>query len=48
MADTTPIIKVTSITVGLIPSNPMTSSCNSSSSAGNEKIAIKVNGAIRL
>ena len=48
MADTKPIIKVTSITVGVIPSKPMTSNCNSSNSAGNENTAIKVNGAIRL
>ena len=48
IADTKPIIKVTSITVGVIPFRPMTSNCSSSSSAGNENTAIKVNGAIRL
>jgi hypothetical protein len=48
MADARPIIKVTSITVGVIPFRPMTSSCSSSSSAGNENTAMNVNGAIRL
>jgi hypothetical protein len=48
MADARPIIKVTNITVGVIPFRPMTSSCSSSSSAGNENTAMNVNGAIRL
>ena len=48
IADTKPIIKVTSITVGVIPFRPMTNSCSSSSSAGNENTAMNVNGAIRL
>jgi hypothetical protein len=48
MADARPIIKVTSITVGVIPFRPMTSSCSSSSSAGSENTAMNVSGAIRL
>jgi hypothetical protein len=48
MADTKPIIKVTSITVGVIPFRPMTNKFSCSSSAGNENTAMNVNGAIRL
>jgi hypothetical protein len=48
MADARPIIKVTNITVGVIPFRPMTNSCSSSSSAGRDSIAITVRGAIRL
>ena len=42
MPDTRPIIKVTSITLGVIPFKPMYSNCNSSNRAGTEKIATKV------
>jgi hypothetical protein len=48
IADTKPIIKVTSITVGVIPFRPMTNKFSCSSSAGNENTAMNVNGAIRL
>ena len=48
IADTKPMIKVTSITVGVIPSKPMTSNCNSSNRAGSENTAMNVSGAIRL
>lgn len=48
MADTKPIIKVTSITVGVIPSKPITSNCNSSNRAGNENTAMNTSGAMRL
>lgn len=48
IADTTPIISVTTITVGVIPSKPMASSCSSSSSAGSENTAMNTSGAIRL
>ena len=48
IADTKPITAVTIITVGVMPSKPMTSNCNSSSSAGNENTAIKTRGAIML
>jgi len=42
MPDTTPRIKVNSITLVVIPSKPMYSNCNSSNRAGTEKIAIKI------
>ena len=48
MADAKPIPAVTIITVGVIPFRPMTSSCSSSNSAGNENTAMNVSGAIRL
>ena len=48
MADAKPIIKVTSITVGVIQLKPITSSCSCSSSAGSENTAMNTNGAIRL
>jgi hypothetical protein len=48
IADTKPIPAVTIITLTDIKSKPMTSSCSSSNSAGNESIAIVTNGAMRL
>lgn len=48
MAETKPITAVAIITIGLIPSNPITSSCSSSSSAGNENTAMNTRGAIML
>ena len=48
MADTNPITAVAIITLTDIKSNPITSSCSSSSSAGSENTAINTSGAIRL
>jgi len=48
IADTKPIPAVTIITLTDIKSKPITSSCNSSNSAGSDSIAIVTNGAIRL
>jgi len=48
IADSKPITAVAIIMFTLIPSSPMTSSCSSSSSSGNENTAINTNGAIRL
>ena len=43
IADTKPIATVAIITLTDIPLRPMTSSCNSSSSAGNENTAMPSN-----
>ena len=48
IAESNPINAVTIITLTFIKSNPMHSSCSSSSSAGNENTAMVTNGAIRL
>ena len=48
MADTSPMNAVTIMTVGVIPFKPMTNSCSSSSSAGNDNIAMTTRGPIRL
>jgi len=48
IAHSKPIPAVTIITLTDIKSKPMTSSCNSSSSAGSDSIAMVTNGPIRL
>jgi hypothetical protein len=48
IADNKPIPAVTIITLRDIKSKPMTSSCSSSSNAGNENTAMNTNGACRL
>ena len=47
IADTAPIKAVAIITLPVIPFRPMTNSCSSSSSAGSEKIAMKVSTSLR-
>ena len=48
MPDTMPMMRVTNIVVGVTNGTPMTSSCSSSSKAGNENTAMNTSGAMRL
>ena len=48
IADSTPMIAVAIITLADIKLKPITSSCSSSSSAGNENTAMNTSGACRL